>query len=45
MGDGHIKWSAAREWAQIHGFTTDQFFALWYHLREMDKVFLATQRK
>lgn len=45
MGDGHIKWSAARMWAETHGFTTDQFYNLWYMLREMDNIFLAHQRK
>lgn len=44
MGDGYIKWSAARAWADTHGFDSEAFSVLWYHLRELDHVFVTHQR-
>lgn len=44
MGDGHIKWTAAKQWADAHGFSGEQFAELWYNLRAMDSVFMAHQR-
>lgn len=44
MGDGRIRWTAAKMWADAHQLDQEGFSNLWYYLRELDTVFLASQK-